>query len=81
MDVNAISTSIKGIDLAGKTVVIRKSALGLAWQDGDRRFKAQAGFGCKPHAMGRGVFGDFVCDGEHARIDRDDIEGIAEHQL
>ena len=48
MDVNAISEEISGVHLAGKTVVIRKSALGKAWQEGDRRFKAEGGFGCSP---------------------------------
>jgi len=81
MDVNAISEKISGVNLEGKTVVIRKSALGTAWQEGDRRFKADGGFGCNPAATGRAVFGVFVCDGERARIDRDDVEGIAENQV
>jgi len=80
MDVNAISEKISGVHLAGKTVVIRKSTLGKAWQEGDRRFKAEGGFGCDPAKMGRAVFGTFVCDGERARIDRDDVEGIAVEQ-
>lgn len=80
MDVNAISEPILGIHLAGKVVIVRKKFFGKEFQEGDRRFQAQGGFGCNPSARGTAVYGDFLSDGEHARIERGDIEGIAADQ-
>lgn len=80
MDTNAISESINGINLTGKTVVIRKEYFRKMYQDGDRRFKVTGGFGASPASIGRAVFGSFF-DGEQARIDRHDVEGIAVNSL
>lgn len=79
MDINAIERPARGENFEGKVLIIRKSALDVAFQEGDRRFKARSGFGCNPEAMGRAVFGTFA-DGEAARMDRHDFEGIAKDQ-
>jgi hypothetical protein len=80
MDTNQIAQKITGVDLVGKTVVVRKSFFSAQYADGDRRFKCEGGFGCGPSSIGRAVFGTFF-DGEDARIDRSDIEGIAVSEL
>ena len=79
MDLNKVSGPITGIDITGKIVVLKKSSLKPAFH-GDRRFLAEGGFGAKPYLMGRAVFGKFLIDGEDGRIDRSDIEGLAEVQ-
>jgi hypothetical protein len=76
---NEVSEKITGLELTGKTVVIRASALRPQFAETDRRFKCQGGFGCSPSAVGRAVFGTFLVDGEETRMDRGDIEGIAVH--
>jgi hypothetical protein len=67
---------IAGVDLKGKTVLVRKKFFKPEYADKDRRFKCESGFGCNPAAMGNAVFGTFLLDGEETRINRSDIEGI-----
>lgn len=67
-----------GIDLKGKTVLVRKSFFKPEYADKDRRFKCESGFGCSPDLAGRAVFGTFLLDGEEARINRSDIERVCE---
>jgi hypothetical protein len=69
---------IMGVDLKGKTVLVRKSFFKPEYQDKDRRFKCEGGFGCHPDKIGTAVFGIFLLDGEEARISRGDIEGVVE---
>jgi len=70
--------SVAGIDLEGKVVLIRKSYFKPEYADGDRRFKCEGGFGCKPYLSGTAVFGTFLSDGEQARINRGDVESVVE---
>jgi hypothetical protein len=65
--------SISGQELEGKVVVIRKSSLAAAYKEQPRLFKANGGFGCSPHAIGRAVFGKFLHDGEECRWYRGDM--------
>lgn len=77
-DINAVTgEKLSGLDLKGKVLVVRKDALAPEWRDKDRRFHATDGFGCSPVKMGRAVFGDFLLDGEHCRMNRSDFEGVA----
>ena len=70
--------NITGVNLEGKTVLVKKSFFKPAYRELDRRFKCSGGFGCDPDAMGRAVFGEFLLDGEHARIERSDVECVLE---
>lgn len=70
--------SIVGIDLKGKTVIVRKGYFKPEYQDKDRRFRCEGGFGCNPEAMGTAVFGVFLLDDEQARISRGDVESVIE---
>lgn len=80
-DINAVTgEKLSGLDLKGKVLVVRKNALAAEWRDKDRRFHATDGFGCSPIKMGRAVFGDFLLDGEHCRMNRSDFEGVAADQ-
>src|SRR5208282_6500275 len=56
--------------------MVRKSFFKKDYRDKDRRFRCSGGFGCNPSSAGRAVFGTFLLDGEEARIDRGDVEGI-----
>lgn len=63
--------------IAGKVVIIRKSALLPEYQLMDRRFKASGGFGCNIDSIGNAVFGTWLVDGESCRQERFQVEGIA----
>ena len=69
-------TSTEGQDFTGKILLIRAAHLAPIYQNGDRRFHATGGFGCSPTSIGRAVFGTFLVDGEHARMDRANFEGV-----
>ena len=69
--------SIIGAELAGRILVFRPSSLKEEYQQLDRRFRADGGFGCNPSAIGRAVYGTALLDGEKARWDRDDFMGFA----
>lgn len=71
-------SAITGIDLKGKTVLVRRDSFSPQYRDGDRRFKCAGGFGCSPTAIGTAVFGTFLSDGEEARINRSDVESVIE---
>jgi hypothetical protein len=74
---NEVSGGITGVELTGKTVVIRAASLKPEYTDKDRRFVVSGGFGASPYTVGRAVFGKFLLDNEDARMDRGDVEGIA----
>jgi len=76
--------SRSGVNFEGKTVVVSKRFYGEAkdpsgnfYAAGDRRFVAHGGFGCNPASLGSAVMGYFIVDGEAARIERGDVEGLA----
>lgn len=64
-----------GIDLRGKTVTFRDSA--LKWEFRGIRFKVLGGFGASPTTHGRALFGFFE-DGELARMEGTDVKALAE---
>lgn len=76
---NAVSATTWD-NLAGKTVIIRKSAFSPTYQAGDRRFHATGGFGCNPNSLGHAVFGFYLSDGESAREESYNVVGIAVNQ-
>lgn len=69
-----------GEDLTGKLVKLRQGYFKQGLKSEDHLFRCEGGFGCKPHAMGNGVFGTFQSDGEQCKIHRSDIEGIVEEE-
>jgi hypothetical protein len=76
--VNELSPEPMG-DIAGKVVVIRKDYLDPEYQNIDRRFKAEFGFGTKPFLAGLAVFGTFLVDGEEAGLERNAFAGLAKN--
>jgi hypothetical protein len=69
---------IEGVDLKGKTVVL--SPKHYKGDEAARTFKCDGGFGCNPHTTGSAVFGEFVSDGERARVERWQISHLATTQ-
>jgi hypothetical protein len=70
--------SISGIDIEGKHVVLRESAMAEDWRDITwRTVLASGGFGCSPDTIGSAVFAEHVRDGEQARWERGQIERLA----
>jgi hypothetical protein len=67
-----------GIDLTGKTVLIRKEVLNEEFREGDRRFKVSGGFGAKPYTSGTALFGTWLVDGEECRMSGMDVEAVVE---
>ena len=39
-------------------------------------FRAEHGFGCRPRASGRAIYGTFLVDGEQTRFNREDFLGV-----
>lgn len=61
-------------DLTGKVVI-----LGPDYYQGDqaaRRFRCAGGFGCKPFTRGSAIHGEFLSDGEKARVERYEVEAV-----
>ena len=71
------SERLVGTNLTGRILVFRPTALAERYQQLDRRFLAQGGFGCSPTAMGSAVYGVRLLDGEEARWERGDFMGFA----
>lgn len=69
---------IATMDLTNVTVVVEDSY--YKGDESNRTFICQGGFGCNPKSIGRAIMGVFVSDGEHARIERPDIEKLADKQ-
>ncbi len=71
-----------GVDLEGKILVISPSRMNDKYKTPeDQLFMATAGFGCKPSASGRAVYGYFLKDDEHCRWDRNDFIGILKDEF
>lgn len=66
----ALSTSNQ--DLSGRYVIVRDT-----FADYLKLFLCRSGNGCNPEAIGRAVFGTWVSDGSHERIDRYDAVRFA----
>jgi hypothetical protein len=68
-------------DYKGKILIVRASWLNEKYKSPKYQlFLAQSGFGCDPSASGRAVFGQFLIDGEKARLDRGDFVGVLDEQ-
>ena len=67
-----------GIDLTGKTVLIRKDVLKEEFREGDRRVKVLGGFGEKPYTSGTALYVKWLVDGEESRMSGHDVEAVAE---
>ncbi len=64
-------------DYKGKLLIIRADALNEEFRTPENQlFLANGGFGCKPDALGRKVFGCFLSDGEESYFSRSDFIGI-----
>lgn len=70
------------LDYTGKVVVIRPSILKDEFKTpDDQLFYAEGGNGCRPHALGTKVFGEFLKDGERTYHARGDIVGALKLEL
>jgi len=68
-------------DYKGKILIVSASWLGENYKSPENQlFLAQSGFGCSPSAVGRAVSGQFLIDGENARLDRGDFVGVLDEQ-
>lgn len=69
-------------DFEGQIVVLRLNRLGSDCRIPENQlWRAEDGFGCKPHLAGRAVFAQCLADGEHARWARQDFFGILKPEL
>ncbi len=66
------------IDLEGKTIVLKPKVLkpeyrAIKW----RLFKVDGGFGASPNTIGSALIGEFLADGERARMEGHQVLRIA----
>ncbi len=67
--------SIANVNVKGKAVVLRTPD--YRGDTLNRVFECKDGFGCDPQKGGSAVFGEFLVDGEFARIARSHIARLA----
>lgn len=68
-------------DYTGKLLIIRADVLKEEFRTPENQlFIASGGFGCKPDARGRKVFGQFLSDGEKTQFYREDFEGVIDEK-
>lgn len=68
-------------DYKGKILILRANWLNENHKSPENQlFLADSGFGCDPAASGRAVFGQFLIDGEKARLERSDFVGVLDDQ-
>lgn len=78
---HCLDTGGEPADYKGKLVVLRGSFFKECYRSPENQlFLAESGFGCSPHASGRKVFGEFLCDYERACVQRSDILGILKEE-
>lgn len=63
------------IDLEGKVVIFKRKYLKV--EPLDHPFKVTGGFGAKPDTLGNALFGQFLSDGEDARMEGYMVERLA----
>ncbi len=69
-------------DVVGHVLVLNPDVLKDEYKTPESQlFLAERGFGCKPRASGRAVFGTFLADGEQARFNRQDFLGVLKPEL
>ncbi|MDR0530891.1 MAG: DUF3849 domain-containing protein [Oscillospiraceae bacterium] len=69
-------------DVAGHVLVLRPEVLADEFKTPEcQLFLANYGNGCRPSAIGRAIYGRFLCDGEQACFNREDFFGalLPEH--
>lgn len=72
----------ENLDYTGKVVAIRPECLKDQYKTAaDQLFYAESGNGCRPEALGRKVFGQFLKDGERECFDRSEIQGVVKLEL
>ena len=68
-------------DYSGKVLVLNPHILKDQYKTPeDQIFLAKDGFGCRPNASGRKVFGTFLKDGENSHFNRSDFIGILKEE-
>jgi len=67
-----------GIDLIGKTVILKQSYFRSPLVNTEHPFVCESGFGCSEITRGTAIFGYFISDHERTRIDGFDIEKLKE---
>lgn len=66
-------------DYEGKLLILKPELLSEEYKNPvNQYFMAKSGFGCNPNALGRKVFGYFLCDGEQTQFYREDFVGVAD---
>lgn len=76
MSNNELPSGVTGIDLAGKTVILRKNWFNKDLQDRNEEFPfhCRSGNGCDPGKLGTGIFGEFDDEpGNMIKIQRGDV--------
>ena len=75
--------SVYGFEtVAGQVLVLKPEMLTDEYKTPDcQLFLARNGNGCKPTAIGRSIFGEFLVDGEQARYWRQDFLGVIKPEL
>lgn len=63
-------------NIEGKIVILSSRYYG--GNDEERKFLCNSGFGCHDFTLGTAVFGQFVSDGQFARVERYEIERVYE---
>ena len=63
------------MDLTGLVVIFRQEHMTVP--NLEHPFRVSGGFGAKEYTAGRALFGDFLSDGEHARMEGYMVERLA----
>ena len=66
------------VDLKNRTVILKSNFFKEGFDADEELFLCKAGFGCNPVLMGKAIYGQFLSDGEEAKISRDDVEFVLE---
>jgi len=70
--------NILGIELEGKTVILKQSYFRSSLVNTDHPFVCKSGFGCSSRSRGTAIFGYFISDKEQTKIDSFEIERLKE---
>lgn len=75
-------TPKEGLDYTGRVMVVSASCLKHEYKAPDYQLiLCKHGFGCKPEASGRKVFGKFLFDDEQCQFERSDFVGALKQEL
>ncbi len=74
---HCISETDGEMDYTNQVLALKPEGLKDAFKTpGDQLFLAKSGFGCRPDALGRKVYGQFLKDGENTHFYRQDFLGV-----